>query len=59
MFGTVYKPAPGEYPRTGVKGVEVKSIAAAYLLPFRGWLAMLKLRKSLAPLALINPFRQF
>lgn len=44
IFGTVYKPEPGEYPRTGVEGVEVKGIAEAYLLPFRGWLAMLTSR---------------
>jgi sterol desaturase/sphingolipid hydroxylase (fatty acid hydroxylase superfamily) len=41
LFGTVYKPEPGEYPQTGVDGVEVKSIAEAYLLPFKRWYGML------------------
>jgi sterol desaturase/sphingolipid hydroxylase (fatty acid hydroxylase superfamily) len=41
LFRTVYKPEPEEYPRTGVEGVAVKSIAEAYLLPFKRWYKML------------------
>lgn len=41
IFGTVYKPERGEYPRTGVEGVEVKSIVDAYSLPFRRWYGMI------------------
>lgn len=48
LFGTVYKPEPGVYPRTGVEGVEVKSIADAYLLPFKRWLEMLSRKFSSA-----------
>jgi sterol desaturase/sphingolipid hydroxylase (fatty acid hydroxylase superfamily) len=46
LFGTVYKPEPGEYPRTGVDGVEVKSIAEAYFLPFKRWYGMLTSKAS-------------
>jgi len=42
LFGTVFRPRPGEYPRTGVAGVVVKSLTEAYLLPFRRWAAMLR-----------------
>lgn len=40
LFGTVYVPQRGERPATGVAGVEVKTVAAAYLLPLRGWMKM-------------------
>lgn len=37
LFGTSYRPAPDEFPPTGVTGVEVRSVGAAILLPFAGW----------------------
>lgn len=40
LFGTVHVPVKGERPRTGVAGVEVDTLAGAYLLPFRGWAQM-------------------
>lgn len=40
LFGTAYRPKPGEYPKTGVAGVEAKTVASMYLLPFKGWYAM-------------------
>lgn len=42
LFATVYKPRRGEYPETGVAGVSVNTIHDAYLLPFRGWAAMVR-----------------
>jgi sterol desaturase/sphingolipid hydroxylase (fatty acid hydroxylase superfamily) len=49
MFGTAYRPLPGEYPATGVEGVRVETIPDAYLQPFRGWRRMLASRKRGAP----------
>lgn len=40
LFGTVYVPKKGERPKTGVAGVEVKTLAEAYFLPLRGWSQM-------------------
>ncbi len=42
LFGTLYRPAPGERPATGVEGVEVRTIRDAYMLPIRGWREMLR-----------------
>jgi sterol desaturase/sphingolipid hydroxylase (fatty acid hydroxylase superfamily) len=39
-FGTVYVPRPGEYPRTGVEGVEVATLTAAFAYPFVRWYQM-------------------
>lgn len=41
MFGTVWLP-DGARPNTGVQGVEVSTLAQAYLLPFRGWSRMVR-----------------
>ena len=44
LFGTAYRPQVGEFPATGVAGVRVASLFAAYLLPFKGWAGMLSAR---------------
>lgn len=41
VFGTSWKPGPGENPRMGVTGVEISTLPAAYLHPLRGWKRML------------------
>lgn len=42
LFGTLYLPAKGELPHTGVDGVEVKTLGQAFALPFVGWWRMLR-----------------
>ncbi len=44
LFGTAVRPRWRECPSTGVVGTSVRSVAQAYLLPFRGWLQMLSPR---------------
>lgn len=44
LFGTVWRPRPGECPATGVTGVQVDTLKQAYLQPFVGWRALLKRR---------------
>ena len=41
VFGTAYRPLRGEYPATGVAGVEVTSLPQSAILPFVGWYRML------------------
>jgi sterol desaturase/sphingolipid hydroxylase (fatty acid hydroxylase superfamily) len=40
MFGTAHRPKPGEFPETGVAGVEVSSLSDAVMLPFARWWQM-------------------
>lgn len=40
VFGTAYAPRRGEYPRTGVAGVEVTTLSGAFMLPFVRWYRM-------------------
>jgi len=40
LFGSAYAPKPGEYPQTGVDGVEVSRLTEAFALPFVGWRRM-------------------
>jgi sterol desaturase/sphingolipid hydroxylase (fatty acid hydroxylase superfamily) len=40
VFGTYYRPRPGEYPPTGLVGERIASWRAATIDPFRAWLAM-------------------
>ena len=42
MFGTAHRPKRGEYPQTGVAGVEVGTLSAAVMLPFARWWQMAK-----------------
>jgi sterol desaturase/sphingolipid hydroxylase (fatty acid hydroxylase superfamily) len=42
MFGSAWRPRPGEFPETGVQGVEVSSMSAAFMLPFARWWSMAK-----------------
>ncbi len=37
VFGTAYRPKPGEYPMTGVDGLKVSNLWSAFALPFEGW----------------------
>jgi sterol desaturase/sphingolipid hydroxylase (fatty acid hydroxylase superfamily) len=46
MFGTAWKPLPGEFPETGVDGVEVSNISDAFMLPFARWWEMGKSKLS-------------
>ncbi len=41
LFRTAHRPAPAEYPETGVDGVVVDGIGHALILPFVGWRRML------------------
>jgi sterol desaturase/sphingolipid hydroxylase (fatty acid hydroxylase superfamily) len=41
LFGTYYRPRPGEYPPTGVGGTQLRPIEAATVAPFRAWRRML------------------
>ena len=39
MFGTAWRPHPGEFPETGVEGIEVTNMSDAFMLPFaRCWM---------------------
>ena len=39
LFGTFWKPAPGEYPETGLAGEPIlRRLRDAYVMPFRAWL---------------------
>jgi sterol desaturase/sphingolipid hydroxylase (fatty acid hydroxylase superfamily) len=40
LFGSAFAPRPGEYPETGVDGVEVSRLPEAFALPFVGWRRM-------------------
>jgi hypothetical protein len=40
LFGTAYRPKPGEFPETGVAGVEVSNLSSAFMLPFERWWQM-------------------
>lgn len=40
LFGTAYRPRGGEYPATGVSGVEVTTFSEAATLPFVAWYRM-------------------
>jgi len=40
VFGTAYVPRRGEYPPTGVEGVEVATVASAFAFPFVRWYQM-------------------
>jgi len=42
MFGTAWRPHPGEFPETGVEGIEVTSMSDAFMLPFARWWMMAK-----------------
>ena len=42
LFGTAHRPKPGEFPETGVAGVEVATLSDAFMLPFDRWWAMAK-----------------
>jgi sterol desaturase/sphingolipid hydroxylase (fatty acid hydroxylase superfamily) len=46
IFGTAVAPRRGEYPRTGVAGVSVRTISQAYLQPLIGWRRMMMARLS-------------
>jgi sterol desaturase/sphingolipid hydroxylase (fatty acid hydroxylase superfamily) len=45
LFGTAWRPRPEENPACGVAGVNVKTLPQAYLLPFKGWNAMIRSRR--------------
>ena len=47
MFGTAWRPGPGEYPESGVEGVEVSNMSDAFMLPFVRWWEMAKSKISL------------
>ena len=34
MFGTAWRPRPGEFPETGIDGIEVSNMSDAFMLPF-------------------------
>jgi sterol desaturase/sphingolipid hydroxylase (fatty acid hydroxylase superfamily) len=40
MFGTAHRPKRGEFPETGVEGVEVSNLSSAFMLPFERWWQM-------------------
>lgn len=40
VFGSAYAPRPGEYPPTGVDGVEVSTLASTFTFPFVSWYRM-------------------
>jgi sterol desaturase/sphingolipid hydroxylase (fatty acid hydroxylase superfamily) len=40
MFGTAWRPRFGEYPETGVEGIEVSNMSDAFMLPFARWWEM-------------------
>jgi hypothetical protein len=42
MFGTAWRPRPGEYPESGVEGIEVSNMSDAFMLPFARWWDMAK-----------------
>jgi sterol desaturase/sphingolipid hydroxylase (fatty acid hydroxylase superfamily) len=44
IFGTYYRPAPGEYPATGIEGEPVSSLKAATILPFVNWYLAVRTR---------------
>jgi sterol desaturase/sphingolipid hydroxylase (fatty acid hydroxylase superfamily) len=54
LFGTYYAPAKNEYPPTGVKGVEIKTVTKLATYPFSQWLSAVRglLRSVVAPLRL-------
>lgn len=45
LFGTLYRPQAGERPHTGVEGVRIATLSAAYVLPLKGWLNMWRKRR--------------
>jgi sterol desaturase/sphingolipid hydroxylase (fatty acid hydroxylase superfamily) len=47
LFGTFYRPRPGEFPRTGLaSGERVTSLWQANLLPFTGWRNLWRARRA-------------
>jgi sterol desaturase/sphingolipid hydroxylase (fatty acid hydroxylase superfamily) len=42
LFGTACRPKPGEFPETGVEGVEVLNLSRAFMLPLERWGQMAK-----------------
>lgn len=44
IFGTACIPKWRECPSTGVRGVSVRTLSQAFLLPFKGWLGMISRR---------------
>jgi sterol desaturase/sphingolipid hydroxylase (fatty acid hydroxylase superfamily) len=40
VFGTAYAPRRGEFPETGVEGVEVSTLADTFAFPFVSWYRM-------------------
>jgi hypothetical protein len=55
LFGTAHRPKPGEFPATGVPGVEVATLSDAFMLPFERWWAM---AKGLRPLGVSREWRR-
>jgi sterol desaturase/sphingolipid hydroxylase (fatty acid hydroxylase superfamily) len=41
VFRTAHRPRRGEFPPTGVEGVEVSTLAGAFMLPFVRWYRMI------------------
>lgn len=40
VFGTAYVPRPGEFPPTGVDGVDLTTLAGTFAFPFVRWYRM-------------------
>jgi sterol desaturase/sphingolipid hydroxylase (fatty acid hydroxylase superfamily) len=40
VFGTAYVPRPGEFPPTGIEGVNITTLAGTFAFPFAGWYRM-------------------
>ncbi|MGO4673009.1 sterol desaturase family protein [Bosea sp. 2YAB26] len=40
LFGTYYRPKPGEYPKTGVDGVRFSNEIETSVYPFKQWISM-------------------
>ena len=55
LFGTVWRPRPGERPATGGDGVHVKTLSEAFLLPITGWRRMIARRLKITPAAVQRP----
>ena len=50
MFGTAWRPRPGEFPETGIDGIEVSNMSDAFMLPFTRWWEMGKSLAKKAPI---------
>jgi hypothetical protein len=46
VFRTAYRSCSGECPATGVRGVHVKTLRDAYLLPVKGWTRLMASRST-------------